>query len=393
MTDRPRVLFVSNLYPNPRQPTRGVFNYHTVHSLAPHLELQVMAPVSWYPFSGKLEGIPPSEHDDGIPVLHPRAFYTPGVLRSRHGHFFYRSLAKPVRRLRSSFPFDLLYGSWVYPDGFGVMKLARDFNVPYVLHALGSDINDYLDRADRITRILAALKNASAIICVSKALRDRIAAQGVDPDVLHVVYDGVNTDVFRPQDKQRCRTQLSLPADARIVLFVGSLLPVKGPEYLLESAARLATDSSEPLHVVLVGQGSCLRRLRSLTRRLGLSDCLTFAGPRPHDEIAVWMGAADVLCLPSISEGLPNVVLEALASGRPVVASRVGGLPEIVTDDSRGFLVPPASPEELARALARALEASWDPQALHAAALPFSWAEHGQRIADIVGSVLSQRSS
>jgi glycosyltransferase involved in cell wall biosynthesis len=103
-------------------------------------------------------------------------------------------------------------------------------------------------------------------------------------------------------------------------------------------------------------------------------------GEQPPEEIARWMNAADVLCLPSRSEGMPNVVLEAGASGLPVVATRVGGIPEILAEDAAGYLVPPADPAALAGALERALARAWDPRAVRAAMQPLSWAENAARL-------------
>ena len=384
---RPRVLFVSNLYPNPRQPTRGIFNRQTVRALSEHLDVRVLAAVPWYPLSRAMNGIPERTDDDGVPVRFVRAFYTPFVLRNRHGKFFRNAIRSAVLDIRKSFPFDLLYGSWVYPDGYGVTLLARELGLPCVLHALGSDIHIYLEHPRRRKKVVAALSAADHVVCVSDYIRSSVAGTGVPASKLSVVYDGVDGELFKPADAERARRKLGLAVRGRIILYVGNLTRIKGPGVLVEALSGLEASSDEPVHLVMVGQGPLAGALRAQVGRLGLHDRVTFAGARPHEEIPDWMSAADVLCLSSLDEGLPNVVLEALASGRPVVASDVGGLSEVIHSDALGLLVPPGNPKALADALGEALKREWDPARLARRAAPFSWAEHGLRISRILTDV------
>jgi glycosyltransferase involved in cell wall biosynthesis len=214
---------------------------------------------------------------------------------------------------------------------------------------------------------------------------------GVPAERTSVIYDGVDTELFSPRDRTGARAQLNLPQEGRIILFVGSLRPVKGPEHLVQAFAKLADSGTKDLRLVMVGTGPLEQALRARVRDLGLTDRVTFAGACLHREVSTWMAAADLLCLPSIDEGLPNVVLEALACARPVVASSVGGLAEVIDDDCLGTLVPPGDPDSLASALGEALDRKWDTDVLLGKARQFSWPEHGARIADVLKSVITNR--
>jgi glycosyltransferase involved in cell wall biosynthesis len=187
----------------------------------------------------------------------------------------------------------------------------------------------------------------------SRALQTRLAAEGISS---FINYNGVDRKRFHPIDRVEACRKLVLDAKRRRVLYVGNLVPVKGPTILAKAAERLSETD-----VIFVGSGS---------EKIGSGQCV---GRRPHDEIATWMNACDVLCLPSLSEGLPNVVLEAMACGLPVVASRVGGVPEIVREGVNGLLVPPGDSRILAATLNKALATRWDAAAIKDTIREFDW--------------------
>jgi glycosyltransferase involved in cell wall biosynthesis len=158
---------------------------------------------------------------------------------------------------------------------------------------------------------------------------------------------------------------------------VGNLLPEKGPDILIDGFKVLTEKVPERrADLVVLGDGPLMRPLASLVREYGLAGRVRLLGRRPNAEVAAWMSAADVLCLPSLREGCPNVVLEALASGRPVVASNVGGVPELLDKDN-GLLVPPGQPEQLGEALAAAVSRDWCPEHLRSTVPCLSWRDFG----------------
>ena len=217
---------------------------------------------------------------------------------------------------------------------------------PLVLSVRGSDVNLFSDGLlGRLSRRIWG--SMDAIIAVSEDLARELEEKGVDRSKIRVVYNGVGEE-FRPLTKEASRQKLELPRTPFIVLFLGLLAPVKGVEVLLQAVEMLADPD---LLCVLVGDGPLRAALQQQACAKGLAGRVRFAGQRPREEIIDWLNAADLLALPSYAEGRPNVVLEAMACGRPVVASRVGGVPELVSDGVTGRLVAAGDSAELTAAI------------------------------------------
>jgi glycosyltransferase involved in cell wall biosynthesis len=208
------------------------------------------------------------------------------------------------------------------------------------------------------------------LVAVSRPLAEVAAGLGVPRERIAVVENGVDRRLFFPADRSAARRELGLPAGARIILYVGRLEREKGVADLLEAFPRVATALPESV-LVIVGDGGLRSRCEEAAARGGRVVC---AGPRPLEDVPRWLAACDVLTLPSWNEGTPNVLLEALAAGRRVVASRVGGIPDVIRNAELGELVPPRDVPILAATLARALVAPYDPNAL-AAAAPHDWSQ------------------
>jgi glycosyltransferase involved in cell wall biosynthesis len=378
--DAPRVLVLTNLYPTPVDPVRGIFVHQMVRQLAKRCDVEVVCPLPWFPriASGKIferwqqYAQVPSRYDvDGITVHSPKYFMLPKVSEAIHSALVYLRLAPFVAALRRRRAFDVLNAHWLFPDGVAAGWIARRLGVPLVLGGRGCDVNLFLGEPAKRPQIMGALARAAAVTVVSSGLRDRLVQEGVPGDKVTVIPNGIDTQLFHPRDKAATRRQLGFPGQERMILFVGQLLEVKGVTHLLD-AVRVLRDQGERFQLCLAGEGELRTVLKEFVERNGLRDRVRFLGNRPHAEIALWLGAADLLCLPSIREGCPNVVLEALASGRPVVGSRVGGIPEHVREEN-GVLSPPRDPEALARALKQALDRSWDARAIAQTVAHLSW--------------------
>ena len=194
-----------------------------------------------------------------------------------------------------------------------------------------------------------------AVIAVSDDIGKKLESLGVEPKRIHVVYNGVDERFF-PRDQRSVRTELKLSATTQIVLFVGLLSPVKGVEYLIEAMeSLLERDRQSNLQCILIGDGPERQQLEARAKELRIADRCVFLGTVPREEIPSWLCAADVLALPSLSEGRPNVVLEAQACSIPVVATRVGGTPELICDGQTGILVDSGSSMGMAMGLERVL--------------------------------------
>jgi len=224
-------------------------------------------------------------------------------------------------------------------------------------------MNVVADRRGPRRRLAWALPRAARVIAVSRPLAEKARALGVSPERIDIVRNGIERSTFRPRDRAEARRTLGLEPGGPILLYVGHVTEQKGAFDLVRAHA-LGGPRVRESRLVFVGDGSGLDACRALARDLGVT--AAFVGARPHDEIATWLAACDLLALPSWNEGMPNVVLEALASGRPVVATRVGGIPDVVDSDALGELVPPRDPAALGRALERVLERSHDPERISA---------------------------
>jgi glycosyltransferase involved in cell wall biosynthesis len=234
-------------------------------------------------------------------------------------------------------------GCWAYPDGWAAVRLAREAGLPVAIKVQGSDV--LLARGVRRRRTIDALKSADAVIGVSRNLAERVEAMGVASERIHTIYNGVDADLFHPSAKGPARERLRVTSGEPLILFVGNLLPVKGLDVLVQALALLG-GAGVKFQCAIVGQGPLKAPIQKRLQALGLGARVRFVGACSMAQLPQWYHAADLLVLPSRSEGVPNVLLEARACGTPFVASNVGGIPEISDASS---LVPPGDAPALAR--------------------------------------------
>lgn len=382
---RPRVLFFTSLFPLDVEPTRGVFSRSTAEAIArAGCEVTVVVPVSLTPpaatgrsaearraWLGRVRGVRPqtSLPNVAIPWLPP-----PTPLVGFHAsRAFGWERARAVRRLIDSVRPDTIVAKWL-PDALAACAVGRRFGVPVIAGAIGGDVHS-LPAVWRGWSWAREMLNtqAAAVTFVSHALRREGEARGLTAPA-HVIPYGVDGSQFS-----------SLPAGERRnrILAVGNLYPVKGQDVLIDAFASLVKTRSD-LELRIIGAGTEYAALLERARSAGVAGQVTFVAPMSHALLAGEYRAARVLAMPSRNEGLPNVALEALASGTPVVATRVGGLPEIVRAES-GLLVEPDDSPALAAALATALDREWDRGAVSASVTSrFPWESTGAAYRDLV---------
>lgn len=381
-----RVLVVTSHHPSRRRPLQALYGYYTYQALARYCELRFLAPAPWWSrvrTPGELLRAPRERWGD-FEIEYPSWWSVPAVT-PLHALGMAASLARRVRRLHREFPFDAILTAWAYPDATAAALLAAQERVPLVTTVLGSDINELPRRRLLQPQIRLGLGRAQRVVAVSEALAAEVARLGVPASRIVVQHNGVDGEVFAPGDRAEARASLGLAPGRRVVGYVGRLSHEKGPDVLVEAMAELAR--RDPLaDAAIVGAGPLEPALRARVGALGLGGRVRLVGHRLHDELPRWLRAFDVLCLPSRREGCPNVVLEALASGRPVVASGVGGVPELLRREN-GLLVPPDRPAELAEALATAVARDWDAAALRATVPSLSWDAVGRRYRDVIEEV------
>lgn len=354
-----RILTITNLYPNPLQPNRATFNRHRLRIINESHPVRVISPISWVDeWKARRAGKPPLPATrqlqfEGLTIDHPPYFFPPKFGRRWYGHFFSRSIRKCFDRAIEEFRPDVLFAPWAYPDGWAAVRLGRSAKLPVVLQCHGSDVL-LLDRfPSRKQRTVEAVKGADGVVAVSRDIARNLEAMGVSAERIRVVYDGVDFTKFHPASKSDAKSAIDISGSSPLVLFVGNLLPVKAVDVLLEACGQLMRESF-PFQLVIVGDGPLRPKLEAQRAAPGLTERVKFVGAIAHEELPRWFQAADLFVLPSHSEGVPTVLLEASACGTPWVASRVGGIPEI---EQLGLsrLVPPNTPSELAKAIRASL--------------------------------------
>lgn len=364
------IVTFTNLFPSAVLPTHGLFVQDRMRRVAARsgLDWQVVCPVPSVPPGLRraehraLRGLPERELVDGVEVWHPRYFHLPGLSTRAQPRRIARAALPVVSRLAQQGPI-VLDAHYAWPDGVAALAIAQQLGVRCLVTARGSDVNLLARLPGLRTRLRATLPAAFQLLAVSDDLRRKFAeAAGVPPERVLLARNGVDLERFRPGDPAAARGALGLPESGRLLLGVGRLVRGKGFDELVPIAA--ATGS----RVVLIGDGPERGRLL----RLG-GERLLLLGNRPQSEVATAYQACDLLLLPSAREGWPNVVTEALASGLPVVAYAVGGVPEILTDPRLGRVVPPGDARGLGAAAADLLAAPPSRAEVAGFARRFAW--------------------
>lgn len=390
-----RTLLFSTLYPSSARPLHGIFVETRLRELlrAGGVQTRVAAPVPWFWSTDVRHGrfaamasTPARETHNGIDVWHPRFLAIPKVGMTMAPLLLAlgaRSTLTAIRR--EGFDFDVIDAHYFYPDGVAAALLACWFGKPLVITARGTDLN--LIPNHRLPRLLIqwAARRASASIGVSTHLVERLRDLHVDASRLHMMRNGVDLERFRPLPPATARAELGI-VGAPVVLTVGNLQEHKGQRLVLAAFGRLL-ERHPQARLIVVGEGVDRANLQQRAAQLGVADRTLFAGAVANAELARWYSAADVLVLASSREGWPNVVLEAMACGTPVVASSVGGIPEVVRSDDVGRLVRERSGEAFARAIEDVLESPIDRGRVRTHAESFGWDQTSAQQLDLFNAL------
>jgi glycosyltransferase involved in cell wall biosynthesis len=386
---------LSHMYPSPVNPTAGIFVHEQVRALrALGHDVRVVSPKGWAPPGlarwSAYRDVPGGGAVDGVPVLYPRKVTLPGGRLGRwNGHAMLWAIRRPLRRMHRRWPFEIVHAHMLVPDGWAAAELGAELGVATVATAHRADVLDLPARGDGWARTVGhAVEGLDQICTVSRAIRAATERLGRPRREVRVVPNGADTRVFFPRERAEARRRLGLPPEERIVSYVGKLVPRKGVDALVEAMGLLRERPGGAPLLVAAGIGELRPELEARALRLGVADRVRFVGKVPHEDVALWMAAGDVFVLPSLSEGLPTVVCEAMAVGRPVVATAVDGTPEIVEQGETGYLVPPRDPVALAEALAQvvedpALAARLGARALERARERYTWDANARDMAAI----------
>jgi glycosyltransferase involved in cell wall biosynthesis len=388
------VLTFTGLFPNNVFSNQGVFIKERVKALSQleGVSLKVVAPVPYCPPGvpgrwASYRRIAKAEVIEGLSVTHPRYVMTPKVGMMFYGALLFLSVLPHIKQLRKTFDFDVIDAHFVYPDGFAAVLLGKLLRKPVVISARGSDINAYKELHGMPPLLKYALKRSEHVVAVSQALGNAVASLDVPREHIAVIPNGVDCATFSPQSREAARRALRLNSSEGILLSVGHLTSNKGFDVLLRAMKCVLQDrQDQPIRLVLLGDGAIRRELDALTESLGLTQYVRFAGAVPNRELPLWYNAADVFCLASKEEGWPNVLMEALACGTPVVATKAGGIPEIIHAPHLGLLSE-RTPEALAAAIRDALGREWDREILAGEVRRRGWDCVAQEVLKVFRSV------
>lgn len=382
-----RIAVVTHYFPSSAEPWQGRSAYQTLRLVAQKADVQVFYPNSSYPSALKSRSRSfRLDHSWSPPDVKTKYYDYPALpvlSRPFNGNSAARVLLPHVR----AFAPDLIFSCVLYPHGYTALKIARALSVPAVAMSIGSDINRIGDPISAMhTRTV--LRHSDFLITVCADLRDKAIAMGAPRSKARAILNGCDLSIFHVNDRLQARHKLGIDPSAQAIVYVGRMDAKKG---LLELvAASILLHAQRPnLHLYLVGDGPDLSIVQSA---INAGNASGYIHPLPSctfNDVAVWMSAADVATLPSYMEGCPNVVLEALACGRPVVATNVGGIPEIM-NDACGCLVPPRDAAALAQGLNSVLDKTWDPDAI-SALCSRSWNSVASEMLDLFASLVPAR--
>jgi glycosyltransferase involved in cell wall biosynthesis len=392
-----KVLVFTSLYPNNVWLNHGVFIKERMTRFArlDGCKIKIVAPVPYFPaininWRWRYSQVTRRELRDGIEVHHPRYFITPKLGMTLYGWLMFLSVLSTVKKIQKDFDFDLIDAHFVYPDGFAAVLLGWFFRRPVVVTARGSDVNLY--RTFPLVRKLLrfVLRKAVKVVAVSRALKEAMVELGIPEDKICGVPNGVDMEKFYPMRKENVRREVGL-SSGKIILSVGNLTPNKGFD-LLVRALKIIVDKfhESDLHLVIVGEGPFRPEIQATIASLGLNDRVRLIGAVPHDSLRLWYNAADLFCLVSAREGWPNVILESLACGTPVVATAVGGIPEIISSNNMGVLTQ-RDEGAIAAAILAALNKTWVVDDLVNYARSHSWEKTALAVRGVFDSVLSRK--
>lgn len=354
-----RVIVVSHMYPSIFNPD-DVFIFEQVKALkALGVEVRVLQPIPWAPWFLRWRDKWKHYHlkaragswgeVEALRLAYPHPPTT--FLQPIGAVGLLPPLLITLRNILQTFDFQLIHSHTLTPDGFASVIAGRILKRPVVVSARGSDVHTYPYQNALAMQVARwAMTRCDRLIAVSRNLADQASELAARLDPIDVVYNGVDSALFAPSEgKAMARVKLGLPAQGKLALTVGALIKEKGIGELIQAFKQLGRNKPE-LRWAVIGAGPLRVELEVLRAELG-EDRLFLPGVVPNHRVADYMRAADVLVHPSHAEGLPNVVLEAMATGLPVIATAVGGVPEIITNGRTGILLKAKDSEAIANEL------------------------------------------
>ena len=356
--EKPKVLVISYLFPNSQYPEFGIFVLNRLKAISKYCSITVINPIPWFPLSHKLNRyenfnkIPEFERIEGLPVYHPRFFIIPKYCKFIDPFFYFYSVFSVLKKNREKIRFDLIDLHWTYPDILSGKILSKMYRKKWIINIRGKAAMNIVPerkterfKQERSLRHCILKKNIvypDKVITLSNELKRICNKTGVGSDKIKTIHNGVDVETFYYVDKKSARERLNLSEDKIILFSVGNLIYGKGFDRIINGFADILSEYENVIYYIAGSTGAAgdyLKSLRTLINKTGLQNHVILLGQLKHGKLPLWYNASDLFCLPSRSEGCPNVLMEALACGCPCVATHVGMVSEIFKDDPMGKLV------------------------------------------------------
>lgn len=392
------ILAFTSLFRTPNERVRAPFTSEFLRALQGFAQVSLVSPIPWAPDIdwvrrrpdwARFLHVPPRTCVDDIDVHYVRYLMLPKVSGPLQAALQAAGAFATVRAIHDRLRIDVINGRFVYPDGVAAALIGARLGIPVVLTALGTDIDVYSREPLKMPQIRWALGRAAHVTAVSPALAERIIELGTDPAKVSSAVNGIDLERFRPSGPSALVERFGKDEQRKLLVTMARLSPEKGLDVLIDALGNLARAGRCDFHTVVIGDGPERAALVQQVGRLGLDARVSFVGEIDHSRVPDWLRGADAFCLPSLREGTPNVVIEALATGVPVVATQVGGTPLLINADN-GHLVPPGQAVALAEALSDALASRWDADTIRQSVSHMSWTSEARRHAELARAVSEQ---
>ena len=290
---------------------------------------------------------------------------------------------------KNKLKFDLIHSHFIWTPGYVGVKLKEKYNVPLIITGHGFDVYNLPFIDDEWTKkIEEVLNHADIVITVSRRNAQYLQKLKIQTPV-KVIPNGFKRELFYRMDQERTKEILRLPRNKKIIFTAGHLKPMKGHRFLVEAMSTIIKDKKDIL-CLIAGSGSQKNNLQRLIKKLNVQDYIKLVGEKTHSEIPLWINACDLFVLPSLNEGNPTVLFEALGCGKPFIGTNVGGIPEIIISDEYGFLCKPGDPEDLAEKILIALDKKWDYENIVKYSERYTWNNIVKKILEVYSKVLGK---